>query len=219
MSSKRPLARRTAAVLAAGAAALALTACGGTADGDGGSAGRNGHGAVSSPSATPSAPAAAAGHNAADVAFAKGMIPHHRQAVEMADLAPSRAASAEVKKLAEEIKKAQDPEIRTLSGWLTSWGEQPPAEGSADHSGHGGHGDGAAGMMTAQEMEGLKSASGKAFDTAFMELMVKHHEGAVAMARTEQTQGASTEAKAMAQAIITSQAAEIAHMQKLLGKG
>ncbi|MEV4196629.1 DUF305 domain-containing protein [Streptomyces toxytricini] len=217
MSSKRSLARRTAAVLAAGAAALALTACGGgTADGDA-SAGHSGHGPASSPSAAPSAPASAAGHNAADVAFAKGMIPHHRQAIEMADLAPSRAASPEVKKLAEEIKKAQDPEIRTLSGWLTSWGEQQPAEGSADHSGHGGHG--AAGMMTAQEMEGLKSASGKAFDTAFMELMVKHHEGAVAMARTEQSQGAFAEAKAMAQAIVTSQTAEIAHMQKLLGKG
>ncbi|MFJ7166544.1 DUF305 domain-containing protein [Streptomyces globosus] len=220
MSSKRSLARRTAAALAAGAAALALTACGsGGADADGAAAGHDGHGASSAPSAAPSAPASAAGHNAADVAFAKGMIPHHRQAVEMADLAPSRAASPEVKKLAEEIKKAQDPEIRTLSGWLASWGEQPPAEGPADHSGHGGHGGGAAGMMTAQEMEGLKSASGKAFDTAFMELMVKHHEGAVAMARTEQTQGASTEAKAMAQAIITSQTAEIAHMQKLLGKG
>ncbi len=141
------------------------------------------------------------------------MIPHHRQAVEMADLAPSRARSAEVKKLAEDIRKAQDPEIKTLSGWLTSWGEQVPAEGAMDHSAHG-----TAGMMTAEQMDRLKAASGAAFDTAFMELMVEHHEGAVAMAKTEQAQGAFPAAKAMAEAIVTSQSAEIAQMNKLLGR-
>jgi uncharacterized protein (DUF305 family) len=135
----------------------------------------------------------------------------------MAALAPSRAESAEVKKLAEDIKKAQDPEIRTLSGWLTSWGEQVPAEGAMDHSAHGA--GAGAGMMTAQDMEQLKNASGKAFDTAFMELMIKHHEGAVEMARTEQAQGSFADAKTMAQAIISSQSAEIDQMKKALGKG
>ncbi|APU43174.1 MULTISPECIES: DUF305 domain-containing protein [unclassified Streptomyces] len=212
MTSKRSLFRRAAAVVSAGAAAVVLAACGG---GDG-AGGHDGHGSAS-PSAPASAqspgPAGQGQHNAADAAFAKGMIPHHRQAVEMADLAPSRAGSAEVKKLAEDIRKAQDPEIRTLSGWLTSWGEQVPAENATDHSGHG-----MAGMMTAEQMDRLKAASGAAFDTAFMELMVEHHEGAVAMAKTEQAQGAFPAAKTMADAIITSQTAEIAQMNKLLGK-
>ncbi|MBA2947963.1 DUF305 domain-containing protein [Streptomyces himalayensis] len=206
MNSKRSLARRSAAVAAAAAVALALAACGGSGDG---SAGHNGHTATS-PSA--SAPASPGRHNAADVAFAKGMIPHHRQAVEMADLAPSRAQSAEVKKLAEDIKKAQDPEIKTMSGWLTSWGEEVPAESAMDHSMHG-----ADGMMTAEEMEQLKDSSGQAFDTAFMEMMIKHHEGAVQMAKTEQADGAYEPAKKMAGAIITSQTAEITQMNKLLG--
>ncbi|WP_418955295.1 DUF305 domain-containing protein [Streptomyces tritici] len=214
MTSTRTRTRRTAAVLAAGAAALVLAACGGSGDGDSSGSGHGGHGA-SSPSPSVSAPATAAkdGRNAADVAFAKGMIPHHRQAVEMADLAPTRAESPAVKKLAADIKKAQDPEIRTLSGWLTSWGEQVPAAGAMDHSAHG-----AGGMMTMEEMDRLEKASGKAFDTAFMELMIKHHEGAVAMAKTEQAQGAFPEAKKMAEAIITSQSAEIAQMNKLLGR-
>ncbi|WP_060179249.1 DUF305 domain-containing protein [Streptomyces sp. IMTB 1903] len=218
MTSKRSLFRRAAAAVSAGAAAAVLAACGGA---DSTSAHDGGHGAASaaaSPSATASAqaqaPAAQGQHNAADTAFAKGMIPHHRQAVEMADLAPSRARSAEVKKLAEDIRKAQDPEIKTLSGWLASWGEQVPAEGAMDHSAHG-----MSGMMTAEQMDRLKSASGAAFDTAFMELMVEHHEGAVAMAKTEQAQGAFPAAKAMADAIVTSQSAEIAQMNKLLGKG
>ncbi|MFC5799033.1 DUF305 domain-containing protein [Streptomyces formicae] len=206
MNSKRSLVRRTAAVAAAGVAALVLAACGG----DGGSsAGHEGH-AAKSPST--SAPAAQGQHNADDVAFAKGMIPHHRQAVEMADLAPSRAESAEVKKLAEDIRKAQDPEIRTMSGWLASWGEEVPAEGAMDHSMHG-----TSGMMTAEEMDQLKNASGKAFDTAFMEMMIKHHEGAVTMAKTEQADGAYEPARTMAGEIVTSQTAEIAQMNKLLG--
>ncbi|MFC4606260.1 DUF305 domain-containing protein [Streptomyces maoxianensis] len=207
MNTNRSLIRRAALVVAAGAASLVLAACGSNGDS---SAGHDGH-ATNSP--TGSAPAAQGQHNAADVAFAKEMIPHHRQAVAMADLAPTRAESAEVKALAQEIKNAQDPEIKTLSGWLTSWGEQVPAEGAMDHSAHG-----AGGMMTAEVMTSLEQASGKAFDTAFMELMIKHHEGAVAMAKTEKADGAFPDAKTMADAIITSQTAEIARMNSLLGK-
>ncbi len=120
----------------------------------------------------------------------------------MAGLAPDRARSAEVRKLAVDIKKAQGPEIKTLSGWLTSWGEEVPAEGAMDHSSHG-----MGGMMTAEEMNRLEDASGKAFDTAFMEMMIKHHEGAVEMAKTEQSDGAHGPAKKMAGEIITSQSA------------
>ncbi|WP_149551764.1 DUF305 domain-containing protein [Streptomyces marokkonensis] len=210
MIRKHSLVRRSATVVAAGAAALVLAACGG-GDSDS-AAGHGGHNAA----ASASAPASQGQHNAADVAFAKGMIPHHRQAVEMAGLAPERAQSAEVKSLAADIKKAQDPEIETLSGWLTSWGEEVPAEGAMDHSSHGM--DDMGGMMTDEEMTGLENASGKAFDTAFMELMIKHHEGAVAMAKAEQADGAHGPAKKMAGDIITSQNAEIEQMKKLLGK-
>lgn len=207
MIRKRSLIRRGTAVAAAGTAALVLAACGGSGDS---ATGHNGHTATS---ASASASASQGQHNAADIAFAQGMIPHHRQAVQMADLAPSHAQSAEVKKLAEQIKKAQDPEIKTLSGWLTSWGEEVPAEGAMNHSAHG-----TGGMMTAEEIGQLEKASGKAFDTAFMEMMIKHHEGAVAMAKTEKTEGDFPDAKKMADAIITSQTAEIQKMNELLGK-
>ncbi|MFF9336783.1 DUF305 domain-containing protein [Streptomyces albogriseolus] len=215
MNRTRSLVRRTAVVVASGAAALVLAACGGSGD-DTGSAGHGGHQATDSASAA-SAPASKGRHNTADVTFAKGMIPHHRQAVEMADLAPDRAQSAEVKKLAADIKKAQAPEIEKLSGWLTSWGEAVPAEGAMDHSMHGDM-EGMKGMMSAEEMTALGNASGKAFDTAFMEMMIKHHEGAVEMAKTEQADGAHTPARKMAADIIASQSAEIEQMKKLLGE-
>ncbi|MEU3795270.1 DUF305 domain-containing protein [Streptomyces fructofermentans] len=206
MIRKHAFVRRTAGVAAAGAVALVLAGCGG--DDGSGSAGHGGHDATSASSS-----ASQGKHNAADVAFAQGMIPHHRQAVEMAGLAPDRARSTQVKRLAAAIEKAQDPEIETLSGWLTSWNEDAPAEGAMDHSAHG-----MAGMMTAEDMSGLENASGKAFDTAFLEMMIKHHEGAVEMARTEQADGAFGPATKLAGQIVTAQGAEIEQMNTLLGR-
>ncbi|MFJ9339692.1 DUF305 domain-containing protein [Streptomyces sp. NPDC101733] len=212
MTKTTRITRTTRLAVATAAGLLLLAACGsGTSDNaSDGSA----HGSHQAAGATPTAKSTTptGGANAADTAFAQGMVPHHRQAVEMAALAPTRAESAEVKALAEEIKKAQDPEIATLSGWLTSWGQQVPA---AD-SGHEGHD--MSSMMSSAEMDLLAKASGKAFDTEFLRLMVKHHEGAVAMARTERTEGAHQPAKDMADAIIRSQGAEIARMNALLAK-
>ncbi|MFE4059166.1 DUF305 domain-containing protein [Streptomyces sp. NPDC059096] len=217
MTSYRfPARRRAAAAAAVVGAVLALAACGGQ---DASTKTHSGHGAGASatPTGTASAPESSSAHNAADVSFAQGMIPHHRQAVEMSALATSRASSAQVKTLASEIEKAQAPEIRTLSGWLTAWGEDvaapdAPADG-AEHSGHS-----MAGMMADDEMAELAKASGKAFDTAFLKMMVEHHEGAVEMARAEQSRGTHQGAKEMAGAIVTSQSAEITRMNTLLGQ-
>ncbi|MEU6547961.1 DUF305 domain-containing protein [Streptomyces sp. NPDC046859] len=206
MNITRSLIRRGTVLAAVGAASVLLAACGSDSDG---SAGHDGHSSAS-------ASASSSKHNAADVAFAQGMIPHHRQAVEMADLAASRAKSSQVKKLASDIKKAQDPEIKTLSGWLTSWGESVPSQDAMDHSTHGM--DGMDGMMTSQEMDELEKASGAAFDTAFLRMMIKHHEGAVEMAKTEKANGAYSPATKMADQIISSQSEEIDTMKQLLDK-
>ena len=85
--------------------------------------------ATSSPSAS-----TAADVSDSDISFAQLMIPHHQQAVEMADLALLRVTSPEVKELAEQIKAAQDPEIEMMSMWLQRWGA--PMGMGEDHSGH-----------------------------------------------------------------------------------
>ncbi|MFE7898398.1 DUF305 domain-containing protein [Streptomyces sp. NPDC057424] len=211
-NSIRTLARRAALVAATGAAAVVLAACGGD-----GAAGGAGHGDAGShgPTGTPSPTGA---HNPQDVAFAQGMIPHHRQALEMARLVAGRASSGEVKDLAGRIEKAQDPEIRTMTGWLRTWGEDVPAStnGGMDHSGSG-H-SGMPGMMDDEDMAALGKLTGKAFDVQFLTLMVEHHEGAVEMARSEQGKGRYGPAKDMAADIVTAQNAEISEMNKLLGK-
>ncbi|MFJ4005198.1 DUF305 domain-containing protein [Streptomyces sp. NPDC090023] len=165
------------------------------------------------------APAASAGtdaHNAQDVTFAQGMIPHHQQALEMARLAPSHAASAEVKALAARIEKAQDPEIRTMTGWLKSWGQEPPMAGM-DHSRHGGMA-GMSGMMSADDMTALEKSTGADFDQRFLTLMIAHHQGAVEMARTEKAKGRDGRATKMADDVIAAQSAEIKQMKSLLGE-
>ncbi|WP_329119486.1 DUF305 domain-containing protein [Streptomyces sp. NBC_01465] len=151
----------------------------------------------------------ASAFNDADVMFAQMMIPHHQQALEMAELADGRASDAEIKSLAGAIEKAQDPEIRTMTSWLKGWDEPVTASGM-NH--------GMSGMMSAADMSQLKAAKGVAFDRKFAELMIGHHEGAVEMARTEQKDGRDAGAVAMADDVVKAQSAEIAQLRKVLDR-
>jgi len=155
-------------------------------------------------------------HNEADITFAQGMIPHHQQAIAMADLATTRAATPRVKDLAAKIKAAQGPEIEEMTNWLTDWGATVPPSGMPGHD----MGSGATampGMMSDQDMTALDTATGAAFDRMFLQMMIIHHQGAVQMAQTEQQQGRNPGAKALAQQIETDQNAEIQQMQTMLG--
>jgi uncharacterized protein (DUF305 family) len=208
--------KRTLALVAVPAAlAISLAACGDDKDSGDSASGGPMAGHSMSMSASPSTGAGqAAQHNEQDVMFAQMMIPHHRQAIAMADLAAARASSPKVKSLAADIKKEQTPEIQRLSGWLAGWGSSVPSPGM---SGMGGmeHG-GMDGVMSDKDMKELEAAKGAAFDKAFLRMMIKHHEGAVTMARTEQSAGRFPEAKTMATGIVSSQSAEIAKMRNML---
>ncbi|MFJ7244335.1 DUF305 domain-containing protein [Kitasatospora sp. NPDC098652] len=176
-------------------------------------------------------PVPAGDHNAVDVSFAQQMIPHHRQALAMAELADTRAASPQVKALAMKIKAAQNPEIIQMSAWLSAWGQQVPTDGGMSgmpgmtHSMAPGSSmpgmsmPSMPGMMGDGDMAKLQSLSGAEFDKAFLAGMIAHHEGAVTMAKDETAKGTYEPAKKMAESISTSQAAEIAEMKQLLGNG
>jgi uncharacterized protein (DUF305 family) len=152
-----------------------------------------------------------ADHNAADIMFAKMMIPHHAQAVEMSEiLLGKQDVPAAVSALASRIKDAQGPEIEKMTGWLESWGQ--PATMPTD-SGHG-----MSGMVDADGIEKLKSAAGPEAAKLFLEQMIKHHEGAVEMAQQEIGAGKNQEAVQLGRDIVTAQQAEIAEMKQLLGQ-
>jgi len=192
---------------------LALTACGASDSSDHTMPGMGTSSASAGVSA--SAPTGAATFNDADVMFAQMMIPHHRQAVEMAVLAETRASDAQVKSLAGQIKAAQDPEIAALSTWLAAWGK--PITAPSDTHGAAGHAS-MPGMMSDADMVKLTAASGKDFDRQFCTLMIAHHQGAVTMAAEEIAKGANPEAKKLAEQISTTQQAEITTMTAMLAR-
>jgi uncharacterized protein (DUF305 family) len=183
-----------------------------------------------SPASISASASATATFNDADVAFAQMMIVHHQGAIQMADLAPSRAQNQDVLALAARIKAAQAPEIDQMTSWLTAWGAAPSmmsgsttsGTGGMDHGGMGGATSAAGssmsmpGMMSGDQMQQLESASGAAFDKMFLELMIVHHQGAIEMAETEIADGSNPEAVALAQKIKSDQTAEIAEIQALL---
>ena len=160
--------------------------------------------------------------NEADVTFAQMMIPHHQQAVEMADLAPDRAESEEVKALAERIKEAQAPEIEMMTSWLEEWDQPLEGEMGGMDMGEGGQMDGMEGMegmegmLSEDQMASLEEASGAEFDELFLTSMREHHVGAVTMAEEELRAGQSPEAIELAQTIIDTQQAEIEEIDQLL---
>jgi uncharacterized protein (DUF305 family) len=151
--------------------------------------------------------------NDADVRFAQGMIPHHEQAIEMAEIAldPTVGASAEVTGLAARIRDAQDPEIATMRGWLDAWGKGELTDMSDDHAAHG-----MEGMMSADEMAELEAMRSEAFDRSWMEMMIRHHQGAIAMAETQVRDGSLPEVRALADTIVEAQQREIDEMQERL---
>ncbi|MFH8497379.1 DUF305 domain-containing protein [Streptomyces coeruleorubidus] len=218
----RRLSRRLAVVGAITAGGLLLAACGGN-DMEGMD---HGSGSSASASASPSQSAgestAPGAFNDADVMFAQMMIPHHEQALEMSKLADGRASDTEIKTLAAEIEKAQDPEIQTMKSWLKAWGKPESAGESMPGMDHGSggmdHGSGMSGMMSDEDMKKLEAAKGTEFDRMFAELMIEHHKGAITMAEDEQKKGRDATAKKLAADVVRTQSAEVEKFEKILDR-
>jgi len=197
---------RVAAALAGAAAVVALTACGTAAEKATDTRDHGGH-ASSAPS-----DAQAAAHNSDDVMFAQMMIPHHQQAVELAALVPDRSTNAELIDLAAAIAAQQQPEIDTMAGLLAQWGVNPD---DSPHSGdHGGMTmQGMVDDATMVQLQGLKNT---AFDELWLKSMIAHHQGAVAMAGAEISDGSNPRMIALAKEIESAQLAEIDRMSLML---
>jgi uncharacterized protein (DUF305 family) len=159
--------------------------------------------------AAPAAPAAV-DLQAADVAFARAMIPHHEQALELAALVPGRSASPAVADLAFRIDRDQVEEVGQLQGLLRGWGEDPaaPAPMSMPMSGMG--------MASPATLDTLRAATGPDFDRGWLAAMTAHHRGAVAMANDllVPTGGRSTLGE-FARTVVATQQAEIEQMDRV----
>lgn len=151
---------------------------------------------------------AKSGLNVVDAMFVQMMLPHHEQAILMADMAleTSRGASAEVVDLARQIKEAQEAEMLILRELLAT------VDDSLD-----GHMHDMKGMLTDDEIEELAGSSGAEFDTLWLTGMIAHHEGAVEMAKDVLRDGADQRVRDLAEGVEAVQRAEIALMKTLVG--
>lgn len=180
------------------------------------------------PAATPSSPvgggspssttSAVPRFNPADIRFAQGMIPHHRQAVQMSEMLLAKPeVDTEVSALARRIRDAQQPEIDAMESWLRDWGQ--PIDGGMDGMDHGGMDHGGmqpGGMLTPEQMRQLEQAPVARAQKLYLTGMIAHHRGAIAMARSQLAAGQNPKAVALARDIVRTQSEEIATMRALL---
>lgn len=145
---------------------------------------------------------APAAGSSVDRAFTAEMIPHHRSALEMAEIAKDRSERPEILRLADAIITSQSAEIGQMRGIDKRLAEAGTKPGSL----------GGGGMAMAMgDVSSLKRAD--PFDRAFVDKMIPHHQSAIDMARVVLDKGADPETKELATAIIDAQAKEIAQMQ------
>ncbi|GII58344.1 lipoprotein [Planotetraspora thailandica] len=146
--------------------------------------------------------------NAADVRFMQDMIVHHRQALDMSDLAASHAASDGIKRMAARISDTQGPEISAMTRWLEQQEQQVPDAHHAQHTDM-------PGMATPEQLDALRAARGSEFDRLYVQLMIAHHMGAVTMASEEIQKGSHIIVQELAEDISVTQTAEINRLRLL----
>lgn len=158
------------------------------------------------------------GDTSVDAGFARDMSVHHAQAVEMADSVRGRTDNLDVQLMAREIPLVQQGQIGQMSGWLDVWGlpatsSRPamawmgmPTEGLMP------------GMATRDELVELGQLEGAAADERFLQLMIAHHEGGVAMAEATVAAEVTPQVRQLATVIADSQRAEVETMRSLLAQ-
>lgn len=144
-----------------------------------------------------------------DLMYAQMMIPHHEQAVAMAELAPTRTSNVDVLAIAKKIKSAQAPEIAVMAAWLG--GEVSELTG-----GHEGHGMEMEGMLTGAQFEELKNSVDAKFDELFVKGMIAHHEGAIEMTQSI-LKSENVIVRKFGEKVVKDQTAEIAELKSILG--
>ena len=153
--------------------------------------------------------------DSAAAGFARDMSVHHTQAVAMSELA-RRSDNPAVRTLAVDIGLTQQAQIGRLQGWLDQWGL--PATGSEPAMAWMGEPAGTPmpGMATPAQMARLKHAEGNAANTLFLQMMIRHHRGALGMAQAALDLSDRPEVRSFAEKTIVAQTSEIAAMDSML---
>ena len=156
------------------------------------------------------------GDDSLEAGFARDMIVHHDQAVVMALLIRDRTTDPRIKTLATDIFLTQENQIGQMLGWLNVWGlAATGVEPAMAWMGHPTTGL-MPGMATPEELKSLEGLSGDSADQLFLQLMIRHHQGAIPMAQEALARSGNTPVRDLARAILAAQQAEIVTMDELL---
>ena len=139
-----------------------------------------------------------------DITFIAMLTPHHETAVEMANVAKSRATNAEVRRLAAHIADEQSAQVREMRAWLARRDAEPMPPPAAVRE------------MERQDLAMLRAAEGVEVDRMFLMMMRPHHAQGVAEAEDEVMHGRNAFALTMARSTKADQTREIAQMNDLL---
>jgi uncharacterized protein (DUF305 family) len=142
-----------------------------------------------------------------EIMFAQAMIPHHEQAISMSQTALKKSKNQGILKLSQQINSLQSSEKSQLTYWLKATDSSMTMDHDMNMSG----------MLTTAELASLKRLNGTAFDRTFLQLMIKHHQGAIEMLGLI-SDSSNAEALALSKAIKSAQSKEITSMKLLLKK-
>lgn len=141
-----------------------------------------------------------------DAMFIEQMIPHHDDAIEMADLALTRAEHPEISQLAADIKRTQTAENAQMRAWYREWFGTPVPDVGDSSSMMGG-------MMGSGVTDMADLEAAEPFDKAFIEAMIPHHQTAIMMSQMAGSASGRPEMRDLTSSIIDAQSAEIEKMQ------
>jgi uncharacterized protein (DUF305 family) len=169
-----------------------------------------------------------------DIGFAQDMSVHHRQAVLMAGIARDRSIDPAIRQLAFDIETNQLQQIGQMQGWLSLWNAAPLPSGHymtwmtdtelMPGMSHSGGSLGAAGvtimpgMASPADLEQLRTSSGAQFDVLFLQLMLRHHQGGVPMARYAEQHAETPQVRNLAEKMVAAQGAESEYMTQLIAQ-
>jgi uncharacterized protein (DUF305 family) len=164
--------------------------------------------------------------DSAEAGFARDMATHHAQAAEMSFVVRDKSSDQDLRTLASDIIVTQSAQRGIFMGWLQQWG-LPQASARPRMAWMPGHAhmtraaDGAVlmhGMASDAELRSLDEANGVDAEIRFLQLMIRHHEGGIIMARALMARSDRREVVEMARSVEEGQLAEIVQMRSMLAE-
>jgi uncharacterized protein (DUF305 family) len=155
-----------------------------------------------------------------DAGFARDMATHHTQAVTMAGYERDNTTDPALKNLAFDLETSQQFQVGQMQGWLDSWGlsrnsPDPMSWMGSEHMAMGADGL-MPGMATPAQMTKLQTMHGKALDVFFLQLMIRHHQGGLPMAKYAEQHARESYVRTLAGHIVAAQTSEIVQMEQML---